>query len=104
MVYILRFFPSSECSLFHNYNVFGSCIIHILYTGVPKLKKNNSSAKKLKHIFCVAVVEIPFILQVATHKHSINNKKLHMLKVRTSAQNINSHLHIVGTSVLFRKH
>jgi len=37
MVYTLRFF-SSKCSLFHNSNVFGSCIIHILYTGVLKLK------------------------------------------------------------------
>jgi len=25
--------------LFHNANLFGSCIIHILYTGVLKLKK-----------------------------------------------------------------
>jgi len=25
------FFLSSKCSLFHNYNVIGSCIIHILY-------------------------------------------------------------------------
>jgi len=31
MVYTLRFFSSSKCSLFHNSNVFGSCIIHILY-------------------------------------------------------------------------
>jgi len=38
MVYTLHFF-SSKCSLFHNSNVFGSCIIHILYTGVLKLKK-----------------------------------------------------------------
>ena len=30
MVYTLLFF-SSKCSLFHNSNVFGSCIIHILY-------------------------------------------------------------------------
>jgi len=30
------FFPSSKCSLFYNSNVFGSCIIHILYTGVLK--------------------------------------------------------------------
>ena len=30
MVYTLRF-SSSKCSLFHNSNVFGSCIIHILY-------------------------------------------------------------------------
>ena len=48
MVYILRFF-SSKCSLFHNSNVFDSCIIHILYTGVLKLK-NNSGAKRLKFI------------------------------------------------------
>jgi hypothetical protein len=31
LVYTLRFFFSSKCSLFHNSNVFGSCIIHILY-------------------------------------------------------------------------
>ena len=33
------FFPASKCSLFHNSNVFGSCIIHILYTGCTKIKK-----------------------------------------------------------------
>jgi len=38
MVYTLRFF-SSKCSLFHNSNVFGSCIIHILYTEWAKIKK-----------------------------------------------------------------
>jgi len=38
MVYTLRFF-SSKRSLFHNSSVFGSRIIHILYTGVLKLKK-----------------------------------------------------------------
>jgi len=37
-VYILLFF-SSKCSLFHNSNVFGSCIIHILYTECAKIKK-----------------------------------------------------------------
>jgi len=47
MVYTLRFFFSSKCSLFHNSKVFGSCIIHILYTGVLKFKKNNSGAKRL---------------------------------------------------------
>ena len=46
-VYTLRFF-SSKCRLFHNSNVFGSCIIHILYTGCGKIKKNNSSAKRLR--------------------------------------------------------
>jgi len=38
MVYTLRFF-SLKCSLFHNSYVFGSCIIHILYTGCAKIKK-----------------------------------------------------------------
>ena len=46
MVYTLRFF-SSKCSLFHNSNVFCSRIIHILYTGCAKIKKNNSGAKRL---------------------------------------------------------
>jgi len=32
-------FFSSKCSLFHNSNFFGSCIIHILYTGCAKIKK-----------------------------------------------------------------
>ena len=46
MLYNLRFF-SSKCSLFHNANLFGSCIIHILYTECAKIKKNNSGAKIL---------------------------------------------------------
>jgi len=33
------FFFSSKCSLFHNSNIFDSCIIHILYTGCAKIKK-----------------------------------------------------------------
>jgi len=33
--------------LFHNANLFGSCVIHILYTGCAKIKKNNSGAKGL---------------------------------------------------------
>ena len=45
MVCTVRFF-SSKCSLFHNSNVFGSCIVDILYTGCAKIK-NNSGAKRL---------------------------------------------------------
>ena len=48
MVYTLRFFSSSKCSLFHNSNFFGSCIIHTLYTGVLNLKKNNPGSKRLR--------------------------------------------------------
>jgi hypothetical protein len=36
---IYSVFFSSKCSLFHNSNVFGSCIIHILYTECAKIKK-----------------------------------------------------------------
>ena len=43
---MLSVFLSSKCSLFHNSNLFGSCIIDILYTGVLNLKKNNSGAKR----------------------------------------------------------
>ena len=39
MLYILRFFPPSKCSWFHNANFFGFCIIHILYTDCAKIKK-----------------------------------------------------------------
>ena len=41
------FFFFSKCSLFHNANLFGCCIIHILYTECAKIKKNNSGAKGL---------------------------------------------------------
>ena len=47
MLYNLLYF-SSKCVLFHNANLFGSCIIHILHTGVLKLK-NNSAPKGLNN-------------------------------------------------------
>ena len=54
MEYTLGFFSlSSKCSLFHNSNVFGSCFIHILYTGCAKIKKKNSGAKSLKREYTV---------------------------------------------------
>jgi hypothetical protein len=46
-IYSPFFFLSSKCSLFHNSNVFGVCIIHILYTVCAKIKKKNSGAKSL---------------------------------------------------------
>ena len=39
MLHTLRFFFSSKCRLFHNSTFFGSCVIHIIYTDVLKLKK-----------------------------------------------------------------
>ena len=42
------FFSFSKCSLFHNSNVFGSCIIRILFTGRAKTKK----IKKVNRYIC----------------------------------------------------
>ena len=42
------FFPFQNAICFIYSNVFGSCIIHILYTGCANIKKqNNSGAKRL---------------------------------------------------------
>jgi len=47
MVYTLRFLSSSKCSLFHDSKLFGSCIIHILYTWCAKIKKKIIPAPKV---------------------------------------------------------
>ena len=47
MEYNLRFFPSSKYSLFHNSDLFWSCIFYKLYTGCAKIKKNNSGTERL---------------------------------------------------------
>jgi len=39
MLYNLRFCSSSKCSLFHNSNLFDSCIIHIFYTECAKIEE-----------------------------------------------------------------
>jgi hypothetical protein len=39
MVYVLLLFLFKMKFFFHNSNIFGSCIIHILYTGCAKIKK-----------------------------------------------------------------
>ena len=57
-------FFSSKCSLFHNSNVFGSCIIHILYTGCAKIKKNNSGAKRLNKSGLDRPYTLPIIIDV----------------------------------------
>jgi len=48
------FFSSLKCSFFHNSNVFGSCFIHILYTGCAKrcilhIYSTNTGTKYFKH-------------------------------------------------------
>ena len=42
------FFFSSKCRLFHNATFFGSCVIHILYTGCAKIKKKKFRCQRDK--------------------------------------------------------
>jgi hypothetical protein len=42
---ILFVFSSSKCILFHNSNIFGSCLIHVLYTGCAKFKNKIPAPK-----------------------------------------------------------
>ena len=78
MVYTLRFFPS-KCSLFHNSNVFGSCIIHILYKGVLKLKKIIPAPKgqliaRLYVMLRVGLIlELSFMSNIFQHMDSVRN-------------------------------
>ena len=44
------FSPFSKRSLFHNSNVFGSYIIHILYTGCAKIKQKKSGPKSVGNV------------------------------------------------------
>jgi hypothetical protein len=80
MVYTLRFF-CLKCSLFHNSNVFGSCITHIFYTACAKIKKNNYVAKRLTdmqstdfftqhYILCVACLAAPYF-STLSHKQRV---------------------------------
>ena len=66
MLYTLLFF-SSKYSLFRNANLFGTCIIHILYTECAKIKKkNNSGAKVLIPILAITLI-------VSSAKYILNN-------------------------------
>ena len=57
MVYTLRFFLF-KMQPFHNYSIFGSCIIHILYTGCAKIKKNYSGAKRVSKFVWITELRI----------------------------------------------
>ena len=83
MVYTLRIF-SSKRSLFHNSNVFGSCIIHILYTGCAKIKKN-SGAKRLTY----GRLAVPFkrMLLVIKMGKSVGTKRA-LCRVKRTAERL----------------
>jgi hypothetical protein len=80
MVYTLHFF-SSKCSLFHNSSVFGSCIIHILYTVCAKIKKNHSGAKRLKYYLSLLCDEIEVIIpEINNPLHNVNIYYTHCIR------------------------
>jgi hypothetical protein len=75
-------FFSSKCSLFHIANLFGSCIIHILYTVWAKIKKknNNSGVKELNLFACgLSIPSINRINLSAKYMYQLpkNYKDLH---------------------------
>ena len=58
------FFFSSKCSLFHNANLFGCCIIHILCTGCAKIKKKIRRQKvKINILRCTVSKISKFVVQ-----------------------------------------
>ena len=61
MLHTLRFF-SSKCRLFHNATFFDSCVIHVLYTGVLKLKKKIRRQRVKVCIFHLKVLLITGII------------------------------------------
>jgi len=61
--------------LFHNSNVFGYCIIHILYTECAKIKKKNSSgAKRLTETGKRNIKKIYFINELGDYSTNIGTK------------------------------
>jgi len=74
------FFSSSKCSLFHNSNIFGSWIIHILYTECAKIKKKNSGAKRLKLVFCFTAAHLRprSSFSEVSRSHTIRHTHTHM--------------------------
>ena len=48
--------------MFHNSNVFGSCIVHILYTECAKFKKNQFRRQKVKLLPLYMAVVFPMPL------------------------------------------
>ena len=66
VVYTLRIFLLKM--QFHNSNLFGSCIIHILYTGVLKLKKNISGSKSLRFPDFVTTAQDGGKVVILTHR------------------------------------
>ena len=50
---MLSVFFSSERSLFHNSNLFGSCIFHILYTDPAEIKSAQCCIKLVFHLIYI---------------------------------------------------
>jgi len=65
--------------LFHNSNLFVSCIIHILYIECAKIKNNNSGAKRLIYaVLHVSLESLDDILK-SNYKMKINSTKTEVM-------------------------
>ena len=63
------FFFSSKCSLFYNADFFGSCTIHVLYTGCAKIKKKKIRCQRVKGLSCAWIRSLGILFGEITHKH-----------------------------------
>ena len=74
MLYTVRFF-SSKCSLFHNANFFGSCIIHILYTVCAEIKKKKIRRQRVKHVGCLIDGQTYLLIRALLLLHIFQRKQ-----------------------------
>jgi len=101
MVYTVRSFSSSKCSLFHNSNLFGSCIIHILYTGCAKIKKNNSGAKTLNKKVHILQSQVYYVWQVVKTPTLILNNPvcIYIVMWPRGLRRVSATAHLLGLRV-----
>ena len=99
-MYTLRFF-SSKCSLFHNSNIFVSCIIHILYTECAKIKKMipASKVKKLdpRKAYKYLGIEESFDIQHKNQKEQLKKEYFRRLRLVLGAE-LNTSNWIIGST------
>ena len=74
---MLSVFFSSKCSLFHNSNVFGPCINHILYIECAKIKK--IPAPKVFYVTKLHVTPKILIISRTLHRTKKKNYKCNLI-------------------------
>jgi hypothetical protein len=98
-------FSSSKCRLFHNATFFGSCIIHILYTGVLKFKRKfrHQRVKDRRiqaHINATRNHTHNYETRIQTHKNATrNHTHSYETRIQTHINATRNHTHSYETSI-----